>query len=714
MSPSEAAGPVYVTHRITDGIGVIEIDRPPVNALFQPARIALLRAITTLDADPSVKAILVHGVGRHFVAGSDLREFDSPPLEPLLNDVLLRLEACKKPVIGALHGATLGGGFELALACHYRCATGDLSVGLPEITYGLLPGAGGTQRLPRLIDPVAAIDLMLSGKPIGAQRAHELGIVDQLIEGPAIAGALRYASELVARGSGPRRLCERVIEPSESIAEGCRSRAEVAIREMPGLEAPAYILECVEAAFNQPFDRALALSRARFEQCRVSVPSRALRHLFFAERQRNPEAKSQSRAISRVAVVGAGTMGSGIAISLATGGFDVTLIDPQPAALESGLKRIGTTIEASITKGRLSTPDGTAAIRRVTGSGELAAASTADLVIEAVFESLAIKREVFAALDRHCRPGVVLASNTSTLDVDAIASATARPARVVGMHFFSPASIMRLVEIVRAGETDPDAIDAALAVTRRIGKLGIVVGNAFGFVGNKMLYAYGRENQLLLLEGAAPAQIDRALTDFGMAMGPHAVGDLSGLDVGYRVRHEWANRSHDPRYYRVADILVEAGRLGQKTGAGMYRYEPGSRAPLPDPQVDTMIAAEAARLGVKRRVIGDEEIVSRCMLNLINAGAQLLADGIAASAADIDAIWCNGYGFPRRRGGPMFYADTLGLQNVVAGIEAFAHQQGRRDWTPAPLLARLTGSGASFADFDAKTHEDLRGRKQNP
>jgi 3-hydroxyacyl-CoA dehydrogenase len=701
----------HVTHRVADDIAVIEIDRPPVNALAQPARAALLQAIIAMDADPTVQAIVVHGSGRHFVAGSDLREFDAEPLEPLLNDVLLRLEACGKPVVAALHGATLGGGFELALACHYRCAASDLSIGLPEITFGLLPGAGGTQRLPRLIEPVVAIDMMLSGKPIDVRRAHELGVVDKLIQGPVILDAVRYAKELVARGAGPRRLCDRKIELSEQMVTGCRARASRAISDMPGLIAPGFILECVEAALYLPFAQALALSRARFEQCRVSVASRALRHLFFAERRRVSPVRPSDRTVSRVAIVGAGTMGSGIAINLATAGFDVELIDPQTKALELGYERIRATVEASVAKGRLGAQDGTAAIRRVFISEHLGAASTADFVIEAVIENLAVKQEVFAALDQCCRPGAVLATNTSTLDIDAIASATARPGCVVGMHFFSPANVMRLVEIVRGRATRPEVIDVALTVARRMGKLGIVVGNAFGFVGNKMLYAYGRENQLMLLEGAAPRQVDQALTDFGMAMGPHAVGDLSGLDVGYRVRREGMRQSDDPRYYRVADILVEAGRLGQKTGAGMYRYETGSRVPLPDPQVDAMTVAEAARLGVIRRSIDAEEIVSRSMLSLINTGAQLLADGIADSAADIDAIWCNGYGFPRRRGGPMFYADTLGLQTVVSSIQRFGSQLGTRDWIPAEFLMRLSSRGQRFADFDNATITGLTRRQ---
>jgi 3-hydroxyacyl-CoA dehydrogenase len=696
-------GPV---RRWTDGgIAVIEIDRPPVNALAHPARVALLQAILETDADPGVKAIIILGAGRHFIAGSDLREFDADPLQPLLNDVLLRLEACSKPVVAALHGTTLGGGFELALACHYRCAAKDLSVGLPEITYGLLPGAGGTQRLPRLINVGVALDMMLSGKPVDADRAHELGIVDELLDGPVLDGALGFARALIERGAGAKRLRERDAGPPPADPAFFSVRAAQAARDMPGLLAPAYICECVEAAFRIPFEEALALSRRRFEECRVSTPSRALRHLFFAERTGGSHKFPAARDVSQVAVIGAGTMGSGIAISLSLAGFEVCLIDPQAPALQAGLARIKTTLEASAAKGRLSTAQAAAAFGRVSHGANLEDAAMADLVIEAVFENLAVKRQVFEVLDRCCARHAVLATNTSTLDVDAIAAATHRAGSVVGMHFFSPANVMRLVEIVKAKATRPDVIETVMAVVRRMRKLGVVVGNGHGFVGNRMLYAYGRENQLMLLEGASPLQIDRALKGFGMAMGPNAVGDLAGLDVGYRARREGVRLSNDPRYYRAADVLVEAGRLGQKTGRGAFRYAEGSREPLPDPEAETLIEAEAARLGVSRRSLDDSEIVDRCILALINAGAELLATGIAASSSDIDAIWCNGYGFPRYRGGPMFYADTMGLAAVTSQIESLARRWGVRDWTPSDKLRQLVACGQNFAEADEVTHD---------
>jgi 3-hydroxyacyl-CoA dehydrogenase len=415
----------------------------------------------------------------------------------------------------------------------------------------------------------------------------------------------------------------------------------------------------------------------------------------FAER----DSRAGGRAVDTVGVLGAGTMGSGIAISLATAGLDVVLVDTRQAALSAGMDRLRSTLAAAVQKGRLDAAAAAAAVERVRASDSIDALGNADLVIEAVFESLAVKREVFASLGKICRAGAVLASNTSTLDIDAIAAASGRAADVVGMHFFSPANIMRLVEIVRGTDTAPDVIATARAVTRRMGKLGVVVGNCFGFVGNRMLYAYGRENQLLLLEGAAPAQIDRALETFGMAMGPNAVGDLAGLDIGYRVRRERKDLPDDPRYYRVADLLVEAGRLGQKTGRGAYLYPEGSRKPVRDPDVESLIAAESARLGIERRAISDEEIVNRCLFALINEGALILEQRFAQSPADIDAIWCNGYGFPRFRGGPMFYADTLGTSVVLEGVQGFERALGPRYWTPAPLLRELAASGDTFESW---------------
>jgi len=639
-------------------VALIVIDHPPVNALAQPVRAGLLKAIVAADEDPSIEAIVLHGAGRNFIAGADIRELDRPAVEPLLNNVLLRVEACRKPVIAALHGMALGGGFELALASHYRCATRDTQIGLPEIKLALLPGSGGTQRLPRAIGIEAALDLTISGDPISFERASELGLIDHAVED--LEGALDYARELVDRQAPPRRLREQPIpQVSAATPEFFAAYRKTLPRAARKVDAAERIIRCIEAAVAKPFDEALALSRVLFEECRTSTQSAALRHLFFAERGVGGKSGQGARAIESVCVLGAGTMGSGIAISCATGSLKVTLIDTQVKALEAGMERVRTTIDAATQKGRMTREAAEAAKARVHSSPDLSAARAADLVIEAVFESMAVKQEVFGQLGRICKPGAILASNTSTLDIDAIAAATHRPAQVLGMHFFSPANIMKLVEIVRGAATSQEVIAAALAVTKRIGKLGVVVGNCFGFVGNRMLYAYGRENQMMMLEGATPWQIDRALEDFGMAMGPNAVGDLAGLDVGYRVRQERKALQTDPLYYRVADLLVERGRLGQKTGQGYYLYN-AARERTPDREVEALIRAEALRLNIPQREISDREIVDRCIGALIGEGERILKEGIAASPDDIDVIWCNGYGFPRTRGGPMFYAKSLG------------------------------------------------------
>jgi 3-hydroxyacyl-CoA dehydrogenase len=683
-----------------DGVAVIVIEHAPVNALAQPVRAALLAAIESAESDPAVRAVVIHGAGRHFVAGADIREFDHEPHAPLLNDMLLRIEAASKPVIAALHGSVLGGGFELALACHYRVAAPDVSLGLPEIRLGLLPGSGGTQRLPRLVGAAPALECMLSGDPIDLERARALDILDgesgreELLE-----HACRFAREVVGVDLEGRRLCNRAVPGGAPDPAWVARERAAAMRKFPRVASVDAIIECVTAGCNEPFHTALALSRRRFEECRRSEASRALRHLFFAERESKSDVAP--RSVRAVGVLGSGTMGSGIATNLATAGFEVTLVDSDERALAAGMERARGALAAAVDKGRLDSAAAAAADTRIRPARGIEALAAADLVIEAVFESLAVKQEVFARLGALCAPGAVLASNTSTLDIDAIAQASHRPRDVVGMHFFSPAHIMRLVEIVRGRDTSPDVIATARSVARRMGKLGVVVGNCFGFVGNRMLYAYGRENQLLLLEGASPAQIDAALESFGMAMGPNAVGDLAGLDVGYRARRERKDLPDDPRYYRVADMLVEAGRLGQKAGRGAYLYPQGARRRVPDPEVEAMIGAEAARLGIERRTVSDEEICERCLFALINEGARLLGEGIAASAGDIDAIWCNGYGFPRFRGGPMFYADSLGPAVVLEGVRRFGKAQSTKYWTPAPLLEELGRSGDTFEAWRA-------------
>ena len=662
-------------------IGVIEIDSPPVNALSQPVRAGLLAAIEQLDADSAVQAIVVQGCGKHFAAGADIREFDSAPRAPLLNDVLLRLESAAKLVIADLHGAVLGGGAEIALASHYRCSRRCLSFGFPEINIGLVPGSGGTVRLPRLSGATAALELMLEGRPIDVDAAAALRLIDRVTH--AEDGAFAYAAELLQSRAPIRRTRDLPVpEVSDALFfSGRRASLPPKLRAIP---AAAAIVTAIEACCTQPFEAALQSARALSEQCRQSSESRALRHLFFAER--GSSALGTARAVQRIGVVGAGTMGRGIALSAALAGYEVVLFDAVPEVLIKASAEIAAIAEEMSRKGWLKGKEAAVVMRQIVPTQEFAALASMDLIIEAVFEEMAIKCELFARLGAMCRAGAVLATNTSTLNVDALAEASARPGDVIGMHFFSPAHRMRLVEIVQAAHTAADVVATALTVSRRLDKVGIVVGNGFAFVGNRMLYAYGRERELLMLEGAAPAQVDRTLESFGMAMGPNAVGDLAGLDVGYRARRAWTERPRDPRFYRVSDLLVESGRLGRKSGSGFYRYGDPHRRGMPDPEVLELIRAEAQRLGITQRTIEDEEILERCLTALINEGGKLLDEGIARSAADIDAIWCGGYGFPRFRGGPMFYAEQLGRDRVRASVEKLARQYGSEYWTPARWL----------------------------
>jgi 3-hydroxyacyl-CoA dehydrogenase len=680
-------------------VALITIDNPPVNAISRPVRSELLNAVVEADEDGSIQAIVLHGAGRNFIAGADIREMDQPAKEPLLNDVLLRIEACRKPVVAALHGAVLGGGLETALASHFRCATEDVQLGFPEVKLGLLPGSGGTQRLPRLIGVQAALDMMTSGESIGRAQAKSLGLIDGALSSANIVeSALDYARGLITAKAPPRRIRDRSIPQLENAdADFFASYRKSLPRAARKLEATERIVQAVEAAVALPFKAALARSRELFEECRTSTQSAALRHLFLAERgARGAGGGSSAPRVANIAVIGAGTMGSGIAVSCATSGYEVTLIDLDPVALEAGHAKAMAALDGSVKKGKL-TPDAAAVARASIRKGkDLKDAAQADFVIEAVFESMSVKQDVFRKLEAVCKPDAVLATNTSTLDVDAIAGVTKTPQRVLGMHFFSPAHIMKLVEVVRGRQTSQSTLDATLAVTKRLGKIGVVVGNCFGFVGNRMLYAYGRENQLMQLEGVSPERIDRVLEEWGMAMGPNAVGDLAGLDVGYRVRRERKDLPPDPRYWRVADMLAEMGRHGQKTGQGFYRYEGEARERKADPQVLDLIRAEATRLGVQPREIEDREIVERCIYALVNEGARILEEGIATCAADIDVIWVNGYGFPRTRGGPMFYADSVGLTRVLDTVREYERSQGAQYWKPAPLLEDLASTRDSF------------------
>ena len=680
-------------------VSVITVDNPPVNALSQPVRQGLVDCLNEAESDTSTTAIVLICAGRTFFAGADIKEFDRPPEPPHLPDVVARIEASQKPVIAAIHGTALGGGLEIGMACHFRLAERAARLGLPEVKLGLLPGATGTQRLPRLVGVERALDMMLSGDPLSAERARNAGLVDELTTGDLLADALRYAGEL--GDTRPRRVRDLdVPRADDALFEAARRKIAQKAR---GLLAPQRIVSLVELSTRTDFDTGVYAERQYFLECRNSPQSSGMRHAFFAERSAAKvpgiDDATPVRTIGSAAVIGAGTMGAGIAYACLAAGIDVYLLDKDEAGLARGTASIHKLFQGGVERGKIADEDMARSLERFRSGGDFEEMRDVDLVIEAVFENMAIKREVFARLDALCRPGAILATNTSTLDVDEIAAATARPGDVIGLHFFSPAHVMRLLEIVRGAKTSDDVVATALKLSKRLGKIGVVVGNCFGFVGNRMLYSYGRENQLLLLEGAAPGYIDRVLRDWGMAMGPNAVGDLAGLDVGYRVRQERKDLPDDPRFYRVANRLAELGRFGQKTGKGMYRYEAGSRTPIADPEVEALIRDEAAALGIEQRQISENEIVERCIYALVTEGARILQDGIAHRSADIDAVWINGYGFPRHRGGPMHFADSVGLREVYDRVCEFEKRFGPMYWKPPQLLRDLADRDGRFGDL---------------
>lgn len=696
---------MLVKYERIDELGVITISNPPVNALSHGVRSGILEAVNQAQADDS-RAILILCEGRTFVAGADISEFGKPIQEPSLPKVNAAIEASNKPVIAAIHGTALGGGFELTLSCHYRCALPSAFVGLPEVTLGLLPGAGGTQRVPRLIGIKAALDLMTSGEKVPAEQARELGLIDRVLEGDLREGALNYARDCLAGGLGVRRIRDMQIPVDSGDQQTLDAYRNQLAKRKRGQEAPQRIVDCVEIALNRPFDEGLAFERSQFVECTQSDQSAALRHLFFAERQAlkvpdlDPEA--HARDISRVGIIGAGTMGGGIAMAFANAGIPVMLLELNQEGLDRGLTLISENYGRSVSRGKLSTSEASSRKALITGSTNYEDLAQVDLVIEAVFESMDVKKQVFQRLDEVCRPGTILATNTSYLDVNEIASATSRPGDVVGLHFFSPANIMKLLEVVRPEQTADDVIATAMALGKRLRKVPVLSRVCYGFIGNRMLRQYAKEAQLCMIEGATPEQIDGALTDFGMAMGPLAVGDLAGLDIGYKARQALASEQKgDPRTYCIADALVESGRLGQKTGAGYYRYDPDTRARYSDPQVSEVIRREASRHGVSQRVLTKEEIQDRHILSLVNEGFRILEEGIAQRPGDIDLVYVHGYGFPSYRGGPMFYASQRGLDSVFDRLEALAARSGELYWKPAPLLKRLVEQGQTLEEWMA-------------
>ncbi len=694
-----------VSYELNGNIGIIRVNNPPVNALARVVRQGILDAVTEAQKDAS-EAIVLCCEGRTFIAGADITEFGKPPMEPGLPEVLTVIENSSKPVIAAIHGTALGGGFEVALACHYRCAVASAQVGLPEVKLGLLPGAGGTQRVPRVAGVKAALDMITSGNPIAAGKACEMGLVDEIIgDTDLVAGAIQYAKDLAESGAPLKRIRDISIDPA-SIEPGFfdKARKEQAKRAR-GQIAPDRIVTAIEAAVTLPMDKGLERERELFKELVTSPESAALRHIFFAERQaakiKDLPADTQSRAINKVAIIGGGTMGGGIAMCFANVGIPVVMVEINDEALSRGLGIISKNYTITVQKGKLAADKMQERLDLITGTTNYSALADVDLVIEAVFENLELKQEIFAKLDKGCKPGAILATNTSYQDVDAIAAATNRPQDVVGMHFFSPANVMKLLEVVRGEKTADDVLATVMQVGKKIGKICALSRVCYGFIGNRMLSGYGREAQMLLLDGCTPEQVDSALERFGMAMGPLAMGDLAGLDVGYKARQARTDLPDNPKLFRMGTVLVEIGRLGQKTGAGYYKYDPATRARMSDPEVEKLIQDEARKLGIEQRKITDEEIIERCLYPLINEGAKILEEGIAQRPSDIDVVYVYGYAFPAAKGGPMHYADQVGLKNVYNKINEFRGRYGEQYWKPAALLEKLAGSGKTFAEWGA-------------
>ncbi|MFK4495916.1 3-hydroxyacyl-CoA dehydrogenase [Bradyrhizobium japonicum] len=683
-----------------DEVGIVTVDSPPVNALSAAVRGGILECIKDAIADPAIKGVVLTCAGRTFIAGADITEFGKPPKPPALNDVLAEIENSPKPVVAAIHGTALGGGLEVALACHFRVAVKEAKLGLPEVKLGLLPGAGGTQRLPRAVGPELAVKMIVGGDPIGAAEALKNGLIEEIIEGPA-SGGEAFVRKLIAEKRPLRRLRDDDSKIAAAKADRSIFTNAVAamIKKSRGLEAPFAAADAVGYAIDLPFDEGLKKECEGFLKLVASDQSKAQRYAFFAEREASkvagvPEG-TKSRPVNRVAILGAGTMGGGIAMSFANAGVPVTLIETGEEQLKRGMGIMQKNWEATAARGGIPADAPAKRMALINGVVGIENVGDADLVIEAVFETMAVKKEVFGKLDQFAKPGAVLASNTSYLNIDEIAKSTKRPQDVLGMHFFSPANVMKLCEIVHADKTAPDALVTAVSIARKIAKVPAVVGVCDGFVGNRMLAQRGKQSEKLLFEGALPQQVDAVVTKFGMPMGPFAMGDLAGLDIGWRSRKDRGIKSE------IADALCEAGRFGQKTGKGYYKYEAGSRAPLPDPDVEKLIDETLLRLGRKKRVVSDEEILERMMYPMINEGAKILEEGIAARPSDIDVVWLYGYGWPIYRGGPMFWAGTVGLKHIADRLSFYAKETNDPSLEPAPLLTRLAAEGKTFASLAA-------------
>jgi 3-hydroxyacyl-CoA dehydrogenase len=691
-------------------IGVITVNNPPVNALSPGVPEGIAAAVEQIKNDDSIKGGVLIGGGRTFIAGADIKEFGkitSGQRGRDLNfqDVMKAVEDCPKPMVAAIHGTAFGGGLETAMGFHYRVAVPSAQVGQPEVKLGIIPGAAGTQRLPRLAGVARATQMCADGNPIGAKEALESGIIDRIVEGDLLQGAIAFLREKIAAGEKPPKTRERNDKLGDeatnaAIFEAARAQAKKTAR---GMIAPLAAIDAVEAATKLPFEQGVAREAELFNKCLFSDQSKAMIHVFFGEREvaKIPDVSKETKVfeIKKAAVVGAGTMGGGIAMNYANAGIPVIVKETTQEALDRGIATIRKNYESSVKKGRFTQEVMDRRMALIKPQLGYDGFEEADIITEAVFEGMDLKKQVFGELDKIAKPGAILASNTSTLNIDEIAAVTSRPEFVIGHHYFSPANVMRLLELVRGKATSKEVIATSMALSKGLKKIGVLVGNCYGFVGNRMLHQYFREAQFLVEEGAAPQDVDGALYKFGMAMGPLAVGDLAGLDVGWRIRKEHAHlEKPGVRSPKVADRLCEMGRYGQKTGAGWYKYDE-NRNRIPDPEVAALIEQVAAEQGVKRRAITEEEIIERTQYALINEGAKILEEGIALRAVDIDIIYINGYGYPTWRGGPMWYADTVGLKKVYERVSQFHEEHGEL-WEPAPLLKRLAEADKTFADFD--------------
>jgi 3-hydroxyacyl-CoA dehydrogenase len=683
---------------------VLVVDNPPVNTITAAARAAMSEALTHAAADKSARALILRCEGNNFFTGADINEFSGPPKEAEYRALWGKFEGMKIPVIAALHGSSMGGGFEIALACHYRVATATARFTLPEVTLGIIPGAGGTQRLPRLVGIDNALRMIFDAKPVDATKARQLGMIDQIIEGDFVAGALAYARQLVIEGHGPRRTSERVVDPGSMSLELMSKWQAEAARMYPNRTAALTALEAVAATARLPFDEGLLFEDELANRTKNTVEAKGSIHVFFAERESRKVdglAPGEARALKTGGVVGAGTMGGGISIAFANAGVPVTLLDANQAGLDKGLATIDATFESMVKRGRIDAAEKARRMALIKPTLRYEDLANCDVIIEAVFEDMNLKKQIFAQLQKVAKPGALLASNTSTLDMDELAASTDRPQDVIGLHFFSPANVMPLLEVVRPKAASPSSIRTAMDLAKSLRKTPVLARVCYGFIGNRMMEGYAREAQRLTLEGATPRRVDSVLEGFGMAMGILAVFDMAGVDVGVNVHR--VNAAHyppDPSYYQADIALYSAGRMGQKTGKGYYRYEKGDRTRHDDPEALALIAAKAVEVGVTPRTHTDAEILERCLYPLLNEGLRILDEGIAQRASDVDVVWCAGYGFPRYRGGPMFYADTLGLPVLLAGMEKYRAIFGPMHWEPAPLLVRLVREGRTLAEWD--------------